>query len=155
MEQHALNVTDVIEYLEAKKAKHRTPLQKPMPCEPDQKSRKASEFLPKCPACSEILKLREAIEDGFESILFCTCGYEYLTDVSIVDQQLNIKAKMQGKDPDFSVEELRAPSEERKRRRVICKTCDQLTSRNTCKACGCRIKHRTYYEILTCPKKKW
>lgn len=155
VDQHGLVLTDVIDYIELKKSKMSGVTQKTGPDHEKSDRGAVSDHIPKCPACSNTLKLRESIRSDFESVLYCGCGYEYYNQISIVDHQMLVQAKMQNKDPDFSVDELRTPLEERKRRREICKTCDQLTVRNTCKACGCRMKHRTYYEILTCPKKFW
>jgi len=121
----------------------------------DCKPKTISKYMPRCPSCRETLTLMESEEDFYESKWVCRCGYEYYTQLSIVDQRMLIDAKINGTDPDFEVEELRASLEERKRRRSICETCDQLMPSKTCKACGCRMKHRTYYEILTCPKKFW
>lgn len=112
--------------------------------------------LPTCPKCSTYLNLRESTGAYYESEWWCrSCMYVHYTEVSVVDHQMLINARSKGEDPDFSVEELRASSEERKLRRAVCEKCNYLTPQNTCKACGCRMKHRTYYKILTCPKKFW
>ncbi len=110
---------------------------------------------PKCPNCEMLLKVRESISDEYETDFVCKCGYVYHTDISIVDYTELIKSKANNTEPDFSIEELRATKNSRLQRREICRTCDQLTPNKTCKACGCRMKHRTYYKILNCPKKYW
>lgn len=110
---------------------------------------------PKCPACKKSLGLVEATEDAFESVLSCQCGYKYYTDVSVADWKDRIEADAAGKPVEFETEDIRASAEERSRRREICKKCVNLMANNKCRVCGCRMKHRTYYDILKCPKKFW
>jgi len=155
MEQNALVLSDVIAYIDEKKQEYLEEMTRMAKTEKTVDKCEKSPHMPKCPACDRMLLLRESEIHNLEGVLFCSCGYEYHTEISIADHQMLINAKIKGVDPDFTVDELRASAEERKRRRKICKTCEYLTSYNTCKACGCRMKHRSYYSILDCPKKKW
>ena len=116
-----------------------------------------SKIYPICPNDGYILNIAESTSMEFESELTCPdpeCDYiEYLS-ISQVEWGYMMHEKLTGQKPEFPPEEINASSEERERRREVCKSCDELEG-TKCKACGCSMKHRTYYDILSCPKEKW
>ena len=121
------------------------------------KNKVLREKLALCPNDSFVLNVRESQDEDAESEVYCPnpdCGYIEKLDISPLDWNMMMSAKVQGKEPEFKPSETKASKEDISNRRAICKACDQLEN-TTCLACGCSMKHRTYYEILSCPKEKW
>ena len=109
--------------------------------------------LKKC-RCGAFMHITESDRSGYESVLVCSkCGEREYSDLSIADYLRAISAERKGKHLD-DIEEVRATSTVRSERRAICAACENNTN-GRCQACGCRIKHRTYYGILSCPNDLW
>ena len=109
-----------------------------------------------CEACDMPLLAIESPSPDCEAELKCPkCTYSRCLDISLTDYRLSVNEKMYSNE-DLMIKpgENRVSIEERKRRRKICMACEHLTG-NRCRRCGCTIKHRTYYEILSCPDKRW
>lgn len=43
----------------------------------------------------------------------------------------------------------------RERRIEICKSCEHITSLNTCGKCGCFLPIKSYFKVFKCPLDKW
>lgn len=111
--------------------------------------------LPICPNDGFVMNIRES--EVAESELYCPdpeCGHLELLDISILEWNTRLSTAMTGKEPDFDPDEIKVSKEEREARRKVCGECEHLDGM-TCKKCGCDYKHRTYYEILTCPDGRW
>lgn len=46
-------------------------------------------------------------------------------------------------------------SEMRATRKIICKSCDQLSKLNTCNACGCFVPAKVFLAASDCKLGKW
>lgn len=109
-----------------------------------------------CESCDMPLLAIESRRPECESELRCpTCKYVKCLDISLADYNLSINNKLYP-DQDIIIEpgSNRASERERKERRKICMSCKYLNG-TSCKRCGCSMKHRTYYDILSCPDKRW
>lgn len=115
---------------------------------------KLREIIPMCPVDGWPLRIVESALPEWEAELVCKCGYKEYLDISVMDYQTELSAKVQDKEVDFKPEDIRVSKEERDKRRAICKECEFLSDK-ICRKCGCSAKHRTYYEILTCPDRRW
>jgi hypothetical protein len=109
--------------------------------------------LKKC-RCGAFMHITESDRPDYESMLVCSeCGAREYSDLSMADYLRAVSAAREEK--DFAdVDEIRAPYAIREQRRAICAACEHIKD-GRCTACGCRIKHRTYYRILACPKDHW
>lgn len=109
--------------------------------------------LKKC-SCGAFMHIAESDNADYESMLICPeCGAREYSELSIADYLRTVSAERGGRE-HFDTEEIRAPLEIREQRRAICVACEHIKD-GRCQACGCRIKHRTYYRILACPKDYW
>lgn len=115
---------------------------------------KTRDKIPLCPECGYVLFIKESREEEWESELLCSCGYKKRLDISPMDLEAKIRADVNNEEVEFKPEEIRAKTKERRRRRAVCAKCSMLQGK-LCIKCGCSTKHRTYYEILTCPMEKW
>jgi hypothetical protein len=108
-----------------------------------------------CDECHRILVPVESPLPEWETSLICRKhGMVKHLDITPTDYQMTITAKFKKEELDFEPEEIRAEKNTRFERRKICEPCEFRLDM-MCKKCGCRIKHRTYYEILHCPIGKW
>lgn len=109
--------------------------------------------LKKC-QCGAFMHIAESDRANYESTLICSeCSAREYSELSIADYLRTVSAAREGKEHEHT-EEIRAPYAIREQRRTICSACDHIKD-GRCQVCGCRIKHRTYYRILGCPKEYW
>lgn len=109
-----------------------------------------------CEDCDRPLIAIESPREECETELKCLkCGKGPCLDISLADYNLAINNKMYPEEEiQINPEENKVSIEERKRRRNICMSCEYLNGK-VCRRCGCSVKHRTYYEILSCPDGRW
>ena len=118
------------------------------------KDPKLKDNVPWCDECGGLMRAYGSEKDECESELRCKNSHAVCLDISVMDFNVGLNAKIRGEKPEFEPEDIRASEEERIRRRNICRECEHLDGVR-CKKCGCAMKHRTYYEILNCPDKRW
>lgn len=118
-----------------------------------QYGRTADAPLKKC-QCGSLMHITESDRDGYESVLVCPeCENREYSELSIADYLRAISADREEKHLD-DIDEIRASAAVRIERREICASCENNAD-GRCRVCGCRIRHRTYYKILPCPKDRW
>lgn len=116
---------------------------------------KAREYLTYCPECDEPMIPIESELKECESELVCSkCSYSECRTISLFDYMIVMRELIAGREPEFKPDEIRETLVERERRRGICGKCEYLKGK-ACMKCGCSVKHRTYYKILSCPDKRW
>ena len=112
------------------------------------------EHTPLCKKCGYVLFVIESKNPDYEGELLCACGESVPLDISPADYHMIRNAKIKGEELEFAPKDIMADKEDRLYRRKICRRCDFLKG-IMCVKCGCSVKHRTYYDILTCPEEKW